>query len=71
MVYEYTLCKLIYKIKRIAIEKLGNTNILIDTDDQLRNGITLKYDVILMTCGIKYDKKFHSQLFIDKALYDE
>ena len=66
-----TLDKVSDKIKKTGIEKLDDTRILIDTDDILRDDITLKNDVILMTCVIKDDDKFYLQLFLEKALYDE
>ena len=55
----------------IRIEKYDGTNILIDTDDKLLNYITLKNVVIIMTSVVRDDGKFYSQLFLEKALYDE
>ena len=59
------------KIKDIeSIENFGNTKILIDTDDKLPNNITLKYAVIVVTCDIKDDDKFHAQQFLEEALIE-
>ena len=59
------------KIKDIeSIENFGNTKILIDTDDKLPNNITLKYAVIVVTCDIKDDDKFHPQQFLEEALLE-
>ena len=55
----------------IGNEKRDGTNILIDTDDKLLNYITLKNVVIIMTSVVRDDGKFYSQLFLEKALYDE
>lgn len=55
----------------IRNEKYDDTNILIDTDDKLLNYITLTNVVIIMTSVVKDDGKFYSQLFLEKALYDE
>lgn len=55
----------------IRNEKYDGTNILIDTDDKLLNYITLTNVVIIMTSVVKDDGKFYSQLFLEKALYDE
>ena len=55
----------------IRNEKYDGTNILIDTDDKLLNYITLANVVIIMTSVVKDDGKFYSQLFLEKALYDE
>ena len=44
---------------------------MIDANDELSHDITLKKIVILMTCVIKNEGKFYSQLFLDHALYDE
>ena len=50
MIDYFTLDKVLDKIKRIGIEKLDDTKILIDTDDKLLDGITFKKSVILTTC---------------------
>ena len=55
----------------IRNEKYDGTNILIDTDDKLLNYITLTNVMIIMTSVVKDDGKFYSQLFLEKALYDE
>ena len=55
----------------IGNEKCDGTNILIDADDKLLNYITLKNVVIIMTSVVRDDGKFYSQLFLEKALYDE
>ena len=55
----------------IRNEKYDGTNILIDTDDKLLNYINLTNVVIIMTSVVKDHGKFYSQLFLEKALYDE
>ena len=42
MVDDYTLDKVLEKVKTTGIEKTDSINILIDTDDKLPYGITLK-----------------------------
>ena len=42
MVDDYTLDKVLDKIKRIDTEKLDDTKVLIDTDHKLPNDITLQ-----------------------------
>ena len=42
MVDDYILDKVLDKIKRIGIEKFEDIRILVDTDDKLTDGITLK-----------------------------
>ena len=49
MLDDYTLDKVLEKTKKIGIEKLDDTKILIDTDHKLLDYITLKNAVILMT----------------------
>ena len=47
MVDDYMLDKLLGKIKEIIdIEKYDDTKILIDMDDELPDGVTLKNDMI-------------------------
>ena len=47
MVDDYMLDKLLGKIKEIIdIEKYDHTKILIDMDDELPDGVTLKNDMI-------------------------
>ena len=58
-------------LKGIGIEKIDDTKILIDADDKLSDDITLKNDVILMTCVIKDGDKFYQQLFLEEALYNK
>ena len=70
MITDYTLDKTLDKINRIGIEKLDDTKILIDIDDELPDYITLKDAVILMTCVIKDGDKFYHELFLEEALYD-
>ena len=65
MVDDYVLDKVLDKIKKvIGIEHFDNNKILIDTDDKLIDNITSKNFVVLMTCAIKDDYKFYSQLFL-------
>ena len=55
------------KIKEIiCIEKFDDTKVLTETDDKLPDDITFKNDVILMTCVIKDDDRFHPQLFLEE-----
>ena len=68
MVDDYTLAKVLDKIKRISVEKLDNTRILLNTDDKLPDDITLKNAVILMTCVIKDGDKFYQHLFLEEVL---
>ena len=70
MITDYTLDKTLDKINRIGIEKLDDTKILIDIDDELPDYITLKDAVILMTYVIKDGDKFYQELFLEEALYD-
>ena len=64
MADEYVLDKVLDNIKEIiGIEKFDDTEILMNTDDKLTNDITFKNVVILVTCVIKGDDKFHLQLF--------
>ena len=71
MVDDYTLDKVLDKIKRIRTEALEGVQILINVNDKFPDDITLKNDVILMTFVIKDDHKFYPQLFLKEALYDE
>ena len=61
----YTLDKVLDKIKRIGIEKDEDTKILICTYYKLSDDITLKNTVILMTYVIKDDDNFYPQLFLE------
>ena len=71
IVDDYTLDKVLHKIKIIVIEKIDDIRILIDADHKLPDDITLKSAVILMTCVIKDGDKFYPQLFLEEALYDD
>ena len=63
MVDDYTLDKVLDKIKRIGIKELGDTRILIDKDEKFSYDINLKNDVILMRSVIEGVDNFHPQLF--------
>ena len=63
MVDDYTLDKVLDKIKRIGIKELGDTRILIDKDDKFSYDINLKNAVILMRCVIEGVDNFSPQLF--------
>ena len=64
MVDDYMLERVLDKITEIiGIEYFDNTKILIDTNDQLPQGITWKNVVILMTCIINNDGKFYHRYF--------
>ena len=72
MVYDYMVDKALDKIKeRIGIDKFDDIKILINTDNKVPDGITLKRVVILMTCIIKDGNKCYPQLFIQRALYNK
>ena len=71
MVDDYTLDKVLDKIKRTGIEKLDYIRILIDTDDKLPDNITLKNAAILMICLIRDSDKCYPQLFLEEALHNE
>ena len=62
LVDDYMLDKVLkkHRVKEIiGVEKFDNTKILIDTDDELPDDITLKYVVISMACIIKDENKFY------------
>ena len=63
MVDDYTLDKVLDKVKRIGIKELGDTRILIDKDDKFSYDINLKNAVILMRCVIEGVDNFYPQLF--------
>ena len=63
MVDDYTLDKVLDKVKRIGIKELGDTRILIDKDEKFSYDINLKNDVILMRSVIEGVDNFHPQLF--------
>ena len=66
------LDKLLDIIKKIiGIEKFDDTKTLIETNDILPDVITLKNIVILITCIIKNNDKFHPELFLEEESYDE
>ena len=67
MVDDYIVDKVLEKIKDI-IGINRHTKILIETDNKLPDGITLKKFVILITCVIKDDDKLYPQLFLEEAL---
>ena len=63
LVDDYMLDKVLkkYRIKEIiGVEKFDNTKILIHTDDELPDDITLKNVVIAITCIIKDENKFYA-----------
>ena len=47
--------------KTIVIQKFDDAEILIDTDDKLPDGITLKNIVILITFTVEDNRKFYPQ----------
>ena len=63
MVDDYTLDKVLDKVKRIGIKELGDTRILIDKDDEFSYDINLKNAVILMRCVVEGVDNFYPQLF--------
>ena len=63
MLDDYTLDKVLDKVKRIGIKELGDTRILIDKDDQFSYNINLKNAVILMRCVVEGVDNFYPQLF--------
>ena len=63
MLDDYTLDKILDKVKRIGIKELGDTRILIDKDDKFSYDINLKNAVILMRCVIEGVDNFYPQLF--------
>ena len=66
------LDKLLDIIKKIiGIEKFDDTKTLIETNDILPDVITLNNIVILITCIIKNNDKFHPELFLEEESYDE
>ena len=63
MLDDYTLDKVLDKVKRIGIKELGDTRILIDKDDKFSYDINLKNAVILMRCVVEGVDNFYPQLF--------
>ena len=60
---DYMLDKVLDKIKeKVGIIKFDDATILIDTDYQLPDYVTLKNVLILITCVIKDDAKFYPQI---------
>ena len=57
--------------KIIGIKKFDDTKTLIETNDILPDVVTLKNIVILITCIIKNNDKFHPELFLEEESYDE
>ena len=61
MIDYHMVDKVLDKIKEIiGIEKIDDTNILINTEDNVSNQITSKNVAILLTCATKDDNKFLS-----------
>ena len=44
---------------------------LIDRNDNLPDYVALKNVVILITCALKEDAKFHPQKLLEEALYNQ
>ena len=65
MVHDYTVDKVLDKIKRIGIEKPDNIWVLKGTDNKFADDIALKNAVIWMKSVIYDDDKCYSQLFLD------
>ena len=63
MLDDYTLDKVLDKVKRTGIKELGDTRILIDKDDEFSYNINLKNAVILMRCVVEGVDNFYPQLF--------
>ena len=64
MVDDYMLDKVLDKIKKIiGIEKFGDTEIFIGTDDTLPDDITVKNLVILIAWVIKDDDRSYQRYF--------
>ena len=69
MIDYYILGGVLDKIKMIiVIEKLDDTEILIDSDNRLTNEVSLKNVMILISFVIKDADKFYPQLFLEEAL---
>ena len=69
MVDDYMLDKVLVKIKEImGIEKIDDTEILIDTDDKLPDYVTLKCVVILNIRVIRHDGKFYLKIFFRRSI---
>ena len=69
VVDDYMLDEILDKFKQIiAIKKIDDTMIFIDTNDKFQDDISFKNVVILITCDIKDDGKFYLQIFFEEAL---
>ena len=64
-------CQRMYqtRLKIIGIYKSDDTNLLIDIDDKLRDDITLKNVLKLMTRVKKNNDKFSEQFFLEEKLF--
>ena len=70
VVDDYMLDEILDKFKQIiAIKKIDDTIIFIDTNDKFQDDISFKNVVILNTCDIKDDDKFYLQIFLEEALF--
>ena len=54
--------------KIICIEEFDDSKILVDTDDEISDDITLKKAVALISCILNDDDKFYQQMFLEEAL---
>ena len=71
MVDDYMLDKVLEQIKKIiGIEEFDDIKILIETDDNLADDVTLKSVVILNTCVMKNGDKFYPQIFLEEAFVE-
>ena len=71
MVDDYMLDKVLEQIKKIiGIEEFDDIKILIETDDNLADDVTLKSVVILITCVMKNGDKFYPQIFLEEAFVE-
>ena len=71
MVNNYMLDKVLETVKeKKGIVKFDDTKNLIDRYDKVPDYITLKNVVISIKCVIKDDAKFHTQIFLEQALYE-
>ena len=70
MVNDYTLDKVLDKMKSIGIEKHDDTKILIDSGDKFSDDLTLINAFILIKCVNKDGDKFYPRLFLEEVLHD-
>ena len=71
MVDDYMLDKVLEQIKKIIyIEEFDDIKILIETDGNLADDVTLKSVVILITCVMKNGDKFYPQIFLEEAFVE-